>query len=126
MFSYRKFRIIAPALLLLTMLAGCSEQPGQTSEKGAVASASKKQESSPADERVVELYQVSCKTCHENQATGAPLTGDSDAWKERMKKGMDVLLQSAINGSGAMPPLGLCMECDENDFKALIQYMAEQ
>ncbi|MGI9279679.1 MAG: c-type cytochrome [Endozoicomonas sp.] len=77
-----------------------------------------------ATARVISLYERSCKSCHEVAATGAPLTGDQQAWSERMDKGMDTLLQSAINGSGAMPPLGLCMDCTEQDFINLIQYMS--
>ena len=126
MFSFENIRIMVSGLLLLTILTGCSEQPGQEPGREAVASSSREQASSSVDGRIAELYQRSCKTCHENQATGAPLTGDDNAWEERMDKGMDVLLQSAINGAGSMPPLGLCMECDEDDFRALIRFMAGQ
>jgi cytochrome c5 len=41
-----------------------------------------------------------------------------------MGKGMDVLVNSVVNGFGGMPPFGLCMDCDERQFEALIQFMA--
>jgi cytochrome c5 len=41
-----------------------------------------------------------------------------------MDKGMNVLVDNVINGYGGMPPLGLCMECDADQFEALIRFMA--
>ena len=37
---------------------------------------------------------------------------------------MDTLLDHSINGFQGMPPLGLCMQCTEADFRALIEFMA--
>lgn len=75
-------------------------------------------------EREATLYQHSCKTCHEDVATGAPLTHDTTAWAPRMAKGEDTLLESIVNGFNGMPPLGQCIECDGNDFMALTRFMA--
>jgi cytochrome c5 len=58
-------------------------------------------------------------------ATGAPLTGDVAAWDTRLEKGADVLLENVINGFGGMPPFGMCMDCDADQFDALIQFMAK-
>ena len=58
-------------------------------------------------------------------STGAPLTGDTRAWAERMDKGMGVLVDNVVNGFGGMPPFGLCMDCDADQFEALIVFMAE-
>ena len=48
--------------------------------------------------------------CHSNPAMGlaiqAPQLGDAAAWKERLAKGRDVMLNSVLNGIGVMPPLG--------------------
>jgi cytochrome c5 len=57
-------------------------------------------------------------------SSGAPLTGDTAAWQPRMQQGMDTLLQHVVEGFGGMPPLGLCFECDEQQFEALIEFMA--
>ena len=70
------------------------------------------------------VYQRSCAICHAQPNTGAPLTGDAAAWAPRMAKGREVLLDHAINGFNGMPPLGACQECDEAQFTALIEYMA--
>ena len=112
--SCNRFLKATSFLLAAIMLQGCdsSSQPSQKTVELQVT------------ERTIELYNSSCSTCHETEVTGAPQTGDVLAWQQRMDKGMDALLESAINGSGGMPPLGLCMECNEADFKALIHYMA--
>lgn len=36
---------------------------------------------------------------------------------------MDQLLDSVIDGFGGMPPMGLCMDCDADQFEALIDFM---
>ena len=71
-----------------------------------------------------ELYAASCKTCHEDPATGAPQSHDTIAWAPRLAKGEDVLLDNIVNGFNGMPPLGQCIECDAEDFLALTRFMA--
>jgi cytochrome c5 len=41
-----------------------------------------------------------------------------------MAKGINTLLDNVVNGYGGMPPLGLCMDCDADQFEALIVFMA--
>lgn len=74
---------------------------------------------------VRELYLQTCHSCHESGVGGAPRTGDSAAWAPRLEKGMDTLVDNAVNGYRAMPPRGLCFDCSEAEFAALIRYMAE-
>ncbi len=69
-------------------------------------------------------YQSACAACHVSGAAGAPKTGDVDAWESRLEKGMDTLVESVKNGMNAMPPTGLCATCTDDEYKALIIYMA--
>ena len=69
-------------------------------------------------------YQQSCFACHSTGVPNAPQTGDVEAWKPRMDKGMDVLVQSVKTGLNAMPATGMCADCTDEEFKALIDYMA--
>ncbi len=69
-------------------------------------------------------YGRSCAMCHESGAAGAPKTGDVKAWEPRLAKGMDVLMESVKNGLNAMPPTGLCSDCTNEEYEALINYMA--
>ena len=70
------------------------------------------------------IYDRSCTGCHAVPASGAPQRGDAAAWAPRLAQGPDVLLDPTINGYKAMPPLGACMDCDEDQFRALIAYLA--
>lgn len=101
----------AVALVAAALLGGCSE-------------GDKTPTPVTLDERQAALYTYSCKTCHEDPATGAPATHDTTAWAPRMTKGEDVLLESIVNGFNGMPPLGQCIECDGDDFILLTHFMA--
>ncbi|MCP5163645.1 MAG: cytochrome c5 family protein [Pseudomonadales bacterium] len=69
-------------------------------------------------------YDKSCKVCHATGAAGAPKVGDAAAWEPRLAKGMDVLLVSVNTGLNAMPPKGMCFDCTDADYTALIEYMS--
>nr|WP_305121279.1 c-type cytochrome [Microbulbifer elongatus] len=73
---------------------------------------------------VADKYQKSCHICHDTGVANAPKVHDVEAWKPRMDKGMNALLNSVKNGLNAMPPGGMCPDCSDGDYKALINYMA--
>ena len=75
---------------------------------------------------VAATYQMSCFACHATGAAGAPMLGDEEAWAARMEQGMDTVMANVINGLNAMPPKGLCMDCSDNDLRALVDYMLAQ
>ncbi len=70
-----------------------------------------------------EVYQKFCSICHQAGVAGAPLLQDAAQWEPRLAKGMDVLFSSTINGINAMPPMGTCMACSDDELKAAIDYM---
>ncbi len=75
---------------------------------------------------IEDRYNKTCAICHAAGAAGAPRTGDADAWAKRLdEKGMDELVKNASKGINAMPPKGMCFDCSDEDFKALIEYMAK-
>lgn len=108
-----RWSLLAACACAAAVLAGCGQDAGSPPE--AVA---------PADPKLARLYEQTCKTCHTNPGTGAPQTGDRQAWVPRIAQGMPVLVDHTINGFKGMPPLGSCMDCSEADFEALIRYMA--
>ena len=110
------------AVLAMTLLnAACVDEQSSGARTAEVLS----RELRPADTDLAALYIRSCRSCHTVAATGSPLTGDAAAWAERMDKGMNVLVENVVNGYGSMPPLGLCRDCDAEQFEALIRFMAE-
>jgi len=73
----------------------------------------------------MDKYNRSCAVCHASGAAGAPKTGDVAAWEPRLAKGTEVLVQSVSDGLNAMPPKGMCFDCTDDDYKALIEFMAK-
>ena len=53
-----------------------------------------------------QLYEGACLACHAAGVAGAPKLGEAAVWESRMTDGVDGLVNSAINGKGAMPPNG--------------------
>jgi cytochrome c5 len=72
----------------------------------------------------MEKYNKSCVVCHDQGVAGAPKTGDAAAWAPRMEKGMDALMASVKNGLNAMPPMGMCFDCSDEEYMELITYMS--
>ena len=73
---------------------------------------------------VATKYQQSCGICHAAAVANAPKSFDKAAWEPRLAKGMDTLVASIHKGLNAMPPRGLCMDCTDEQYKQLINYMA--
>jgi cytochrome c5 len=73
-------------------------------------------------------YDSVCFVCHMAGVSNAPKLGDKAAWESRIAKGMDVLVQSVINGipGTAMPPKGTCAACSEAELTAAVEYMVSQ
>ena len=69
-------------------------------------------------------YQTSCFACHSSGAAGAPKTGDVAAWEPRLAKGIEANIESVKKGLNGMPPTGLCVDCTDEEYKALIEFMA--
>ena len=109
-------RALLPALLLLLAACGKTEAPPAASA-AAVAPAA-------ASAELQALYDRSCKGCHAVPGTGAPLTGNVQAWAPRVAQGIDTLLDHTINGFQSMPPMGACMDCSEEQFEELIELMS--
>lgn len=114
-----KFLSILSLVSFIFVLSACDSGPDQ---KILLANA---QAAVPSDAKLAKIYQRSCKACHATAETTAPLAADVAAWQPRLDKGMDVLLDSVINGFAGMPPFGLCMDCSAEEFEQLIQFMSQ-
>lgn len=75
------------------------------------------------DPKIKAKYDKACTFCHATGAAGAPKLGDAAAWKPRLAKGQDALLKSVKGGLNAMPAKGMCNDCTDAEYKALIQYL---
>ena len=76
------------------------------------------------DEVVLGKWARSCALCHVNGEAGAPVVGDSEEWRRRLAQGEARVLRHVVEGYNSMPPLGYCMACEVDDFRAMIGFMA--
>ena len=73
-----------------------------------------------------QVYQSYCQGCHLAGAAGAPKLDDAEAWEPRLAKGDKVLFEHVKNGFKAMPPMGACTTCTDQELRASIDYMKRQ
>lgn len=71
------------------------------------------------------VFSRSCSVCHNGQSPMAPKKGDQEAWKPRLAQGADVLVKHVTEGFKAMPARGLCIDCSDEDYKAVIAWMSK-
>jgi cytochrome c5 len=78
----------------------------------------------PAVERRGEqIVQAQCGKCHQSGVAGAPKIGDREAWAPRLKRGVDFLVRSAINGHGPMPARGGLADLTDSELRGAILHM---
>jgi cytochrome c5 len=77
-----------------------------------------------------ELYDTVCKTCHATGLSGAPKTGDRNAWAARIAQGKPTLYAHALAGytgkDGAMPKKGGRTDLDDDLIKLGVDYLVAQ
>jgi cytochrome c5 len=108
--------------LILILMVGCGDSTSPTGTQGAPGVNPASLE--PIDPALAAIYNRSCRSCHATGASQAPLSGVLENWAPRLEQGLDVLLDHTINGYGGMPPMGMCFDCDEAQFTALIRFMS--
>lgn len=70
------------------------------------------------------IYGNVCSACHTSGAAGAPQPG-TEAMVARAQKGVDALLQSALNGLNAMPARGGRPDLSDEQIRASIEFMLQ-
>ncbi|MDR3368400.1 c-type cytochrome [Rhodoferax sp.] len=81
---------------------------------------------SPTSITAEQLVRTRCVVCHENAKTGAPRLGDFPAWKPRLAKGIEVLVQSAISGHKGMPSRGGMASLSDSEIRGAVTYVVVQ
>ncbi|MDX1633228.1 MAG: c-type cytochrome [Marinobacter sp.] len=83
--------------------------------------------SAPAEPRGgEEVYAAVCQACHNTGAAGAPKITAASDWEGRLDKGMETLVDHAINGIGAMPAKGGCANCPDEEIRSAVEYMVSE
>jgi len=74
-------------------------------------------------------YTTNCFVCHDSGVAGAPKLSDKESWNNRLKQGVDSVVEHAIKGfngnSGTMPPKGGNLSLTDQQVKDAVQYMIE-
>ncbi len=74
-----------------------------------------------------QVFDQACVICHgKGKQVGAPIIAVASDWEARLEKGMDTLYVNAIDGYNAMPAMGLCSDCSEEEVMAAVDYMVEE
>jgi cytochrome c5 len=72
------------------------------------------------------VYKAVCMRCHGTGEYGAPKLGDRAAWEQRVRYGIDDLLDHVIEGRGAMPPRGGKDDLSDAELRAAVVYMLRE
>ena len=72
-----------------------------------------------------EVYNASCVACHATGVANAPKLDDKAAWEPRVATGLDALINTALNGKGAMPARGGNPAITDAEIKATVLYMTQ-
>jgi cytochrome c5 len=73
-----------------------------------------------------QIYDAACVACHTSGVLGAPKLQVAADWQPRLdEKGFDQVWKNAVSGINAMPAMGTCGDCTEDDIKVAIEYMIE-
>lgn len=102
--------------------AAAAAEPARAASESSAAAAG----SASAGKSGEEVYQSACVVCHAAGVAGAPKTGDKESWGARADQGLAALVNSAVNGKGAMPAKGGQPALTDQEVQGAIQYMLEQ
>jgi cytochrome c5 len=69
------------------------------------------------------IVNAQCSKCHRTGENGAPKIGNRQDWLPHLKKGMDKLVASAVNGHGPMPARGGLSDLSDDEVRGAIVYM---
>ena len=70
-----------------------------------------------------DIYRDFCAVCHSGGWQGAPIANDESEWSARLGAGPDAMFKNVKQGLNAMPPMGTCTDCTDDELKAAINEM---
>lgn len=84
-------------------------------------------DSASALETGADVYDAVCASCHAQGVAGAPETGATDVWQQRLDSGgMQGLYDNAINGVGSMPPKGGNTSLSDEQVQTAVDHILEE
>ena len=81
----------------------------------------------PSLSRGRRVYLSSCIICHQNGEMSAPVIGNGESWRQRLKNnGLAKLYHNVIYGYNSMPIKGACVTCSSNDIISAVDYILDE
>ena len=71
------------------------------------------------------VYGSLCNACHDSGVSGAPIKGSELMAARLEEKGMEILVQNAINGLNVMPPRGGNPNLTDEQIQAAVEFMLQ-
>ena len=88
-----------------------------------------KEPSIEVSDLTIQRYENSCAECHGEGVGGAPRTGDTAAWNERLINGPEIVRANAIAGfegeTGVMPAKGGRDDLSDEEIDDITNYMLD-
>lgn len=111
------YRAFLTTAVLSWCLSGCSDTNDESTA----------QPLSPALAQGKAIVDANCFVCHGQGINGAPIIGNKKMWGKRLPKGVDTLVDHAINGfAGMMPAKGGNTDLTDQEIRLAVQYMVSQ
>ncbi len=70
------------------------------------------------------IVKAVCAACHQTGVANAPKIGDRSAWAAHIEHGLNGMVQTAIQGKGAMPPKGGDASLTDEEVARAVVFMA--
>ena len=70
------------------------------------------------------IVKDTCILCHGTGIGDAPKLGDARAWEKRRARGLDMLVKTAADGKGAMPPRGGMPDLTDEELRSVVAYLS--
>ena len=117
--------------LALLALVSCKSSPTEDSQEASIAEQGSHSDTwSPTDLILLAgqtIYQNECALCHDEGEEGAPRLSKKSQWTKREAKGLDTLIDHAINGfdgpDGEMPARGGTETLTDEEVTNAVKYM---
>ncbi len=111
------FRALMLPAALCWCLAACSDNTNEPA----------KPELSPELMQGQSIVEANCFVCHGQGINGAPIIGNDKMWSKRLPKGLETLVDHAINGfAGMMPAKGGNPDLSDEEIRLAVTYMISQ
>ena len=72
------------------------------------------------------VYSRVCAVCHDNGVAGAIKISDKATWRKHIHHGVDHMVESVINGKGAMPARGGDPNLSDDEIEAAVQFIIKE